>query len=161
MGWAKNTRQLGGRATNKNIITQMPDSERDIMIPGMRGGDPRQMKMAMKRMGITQEEINDVEEVIIRCKSKRYVIKDADVMMMVMQGQKTFQVVGEPEIFQGGGSVDSGTGGAVAEEEPAMNIPEEDIMLVAQQANVSPEEALAALEECNGEPAEAIIKLMS
>lgn len=132
------------------------------MIPGMRGGDPRQMKMAMKRMGITQEEIDDAEEVIIRCRTKRYVIKNPDVMMMTVQGQKTFQVVGEPEIFQGaGGPGTGGAGGAAAEEEPALQIPEEDVMLVAQQANVSPEEALAALQECNGEPAEAIIKLMS
>lgn len=128
------------------------------MIPGMRGGDARQMKMAMKRMGITQEEIDDAEEVIIRCKSRRIVIKDPDVMMMTMQGQKTFQVVGEPEIFEGAGSPDAG---GEAAETPALQIPEEDIMLVAQQANVSPEEALAALKECNGEPAEAIIKLMS
>ena len=44
---------------------------------------------------------------------------------------------------------------------PGPVIPEEDVELVATQANVSKEEARKALEECNGEPAEAIIKLMS
>jgi nascent polypeptide-associated complex subunit alpha len=36
---------------------------------------------------------------------------------------------------------------------------EEDIMLVQQQANVSRERAIAALEESNGEVARAILKL--
>jgi len=40
------------------------------------------------------------------------------------------------------------------------SIPNEDIELVASQAGVSQEKAKAALEECDGEPAEAIIKLM-
>ena len=39
-------------------------------------------------------------------------------------------------------------------------IPNEDIELVASQAGVSPDKAREALEECGGEPAEAIIKLM-
>jgi len=37
------------------------------MIPGMgRGTNPRQMKQMMKRLGITTEEIENVEKVIIR-----------------------------------------------------------------------------------------------
>ena len=127
------------------------------MIPGMRGGDPRQMKMAMKRMGITQEEIKDAEEVIIRTRSKNYVITDAEVVMMTVQGQKTFQVAGKVEIVEGEVEVGAPEGGGA----PALEIPDADIDLVAAQANVSREEARAALEECNGEPAEAIIKLMS
>jgi len=37
----------------------------------------------------------------------------------------------------------------------------EDIKLVAERAGVSEDEARQALDECGGEPAEAIIKLMS
>jgi len=40
-------------------------------------------------------------------------------------------------------------------------IPEEDVQLVAEKAGVSEAEARKALEECGGEPAEAIIRLMS
>ena len=63
--------------------------------------------------------------------------------------------MGDHEVIKG--DVDVST----ALEPAGIVIPDEDIELVASQANVSPEEALAALEECNGEPAEAIIKLMS
>ena len=44
---------------------------------------------------------------------------------------------------------------------PGPAIPEEDVQLVAEKAGVSEAEARKALEECGGEPAEAIIRLMS
>ena len=123
------------------------------MMPGMRGMNPRQMKQAMKRMGITTEELKDVQEVVIRAGGKSYVFQKPDITVTTMQGQKTFQIVGEPEIVEGEVSVSSAPAG--------IRIPDEDIELVASQANVSPDEAKAALIECNGEPAEAIIWLMS
>ena len=107
---------------------------------------PRQMKKMMKQMGIETEEIEGVEEVIIRTVSKEYVFKRADVTKTLIQGQETWQIVGEPE---------------VGEKEEVLTIPTEDIKLVAEKANVSEEEARKALEECDGEPAEAIVKLMS
>ena len=114
------------------------------MMPGMRGMNPKQMKAAMRRMGIEQEELEGVEEVIIKTYDKEIRIKDAAVTVVTMQGQKTFQVAGNVE-----------------ETEKEGAIPIEDIKLVAEQANVSEEEARHALEECDGEPAEAIIHLMS
>ncbi len=39
--------------------------------------------------------------------------------------------------------------------------PEEDIHLVMEQANVSREEAIEALFQSGGEPAEAILKILS
>jgi len=50
--------------------------------------------------------------------------------------------------------------GEVTEVQRAPSIPQEDIRMVAQQAGVSEAEALKALKESNGEPAEAIVKLM-
>ena len=126
------------------------------MMPGMRGMNPRQMQQAMKRMGIKTEELKDVEEVIIRMQDKTLVITQPEVTLMEVQGQKTYQVVGDHEIIKGDVEV------STEPSEPAgIVIPDEDVELVASQANVSLEEARAALEECNGEPAEAIIKLMS
>ncbi len=104
------------------------------------------MKKMMKQMGIETEEIEGVEEVIIRTVSKEYVFRKADVTKTTIQGQETWQIVGEPE---------------VGEKDEALTIPAEDIKLVAEKANVSEEEARKALEECDGEPAEAIVKLMS
>lgn len=121
------------------------------MMPGMgRGVNPRQMKQAMKRMGISQEEMQGVEEVVIRTADKEYVIKDAAVTCVTMQGQKTYQVVGDAEIR---------SRQMVKEEAPG--IPEEDIQLVMSQTGVSKDKAVQALKECDGQPAEAILKIMS
>ncbi len=122
-------------------------------MPGMRGVNPKQMKQAMKKMGIVQEDMEGVDEVIIKARGETYVFKKPEVQVTTMQGQKTFQVVGDHEVIKGDVPVSTEPIGIV--------IPDEDVELVAGQANVSHEEALAALEECNGEPAEAIIKLMS
>ena len=119
-----------------------------------RGVNPRQMQQAMKKMGITQEEWDDVDEVIISRAGKSYVFKKPAVTSVTMQGQETFQIVGDYKMVEG-----QVAPAAAGPKKP--DIPDEDVELVASQANVSPEEARKALEECGGEPAEAIIKLMS
>ncbi|MDW5563391.1 MAG: nascent polypeptide-associated complex protein [Methanomassiliicoccus sp.] len=122
-------------------------------MPGMRGVNPRQMKQAMKRMGITTEDINGVEEVIIRTKDKEYVIKDAAVTVMEVQGQKTFQVIGEASV--------SPRSAAPAAKSGEVQLPEEDIELVMAQTGAGREQAVKALKESGGQPAEAILKIMS
>lgn len=121
------------------------------MIPGGRV-NPRQMKLMMKRMGISTEEIEGVEEVVIRTADQEYVIRPAAVTVMTVQGQKTYQVVGEGEIRA-----------RTKEEGPAGGfvIPEEDVQLVVAQTGASEAEARQALRECDGQPAEAILKLRS
>ena len=123
------------------------------MIPGGRV-NPRQMKQAMKRMGIEQEELDGVEEVLIRTADKEYVIRNPAVSAITAQGQKIWQVVGEPIIRPRADAKKPA-------DEKAPTIPDEDVKLVAEKAGVSDEEARKALEECGGEPAEAIIRLMS
>jgi nascent polypeptide-associated complex subunit alpha len=114
------------------------------MIPGGRGVNQKHLKAMMKRQGINVEPIDNVEEVIIKTSERTLVIKNPDVTCMEMHGQKTYTVAGSAE------EVTSDSG-----------IPQADIELVASQAGVSEAEAKKALEECDGEPAEAIIKLMS
>ncbi|HYM40262.1 MAG TPA: nascent polypeptide-associated complex protein [Thermoplasmata archaeon] len=123
------------------------------MLPGGRV-NPRQMRQAMKRMGIEQEELAGVEEVVIRTADKEYVIRGAAVTAITAQGQKIWQVIGEP-IVRDRADVKK------AEVPAASTISEEDVALVAEKAGVSEDEARKALEECGGEPAEAIIRLMS
>jgi len=118
----------------------------------MRGVNPRQMKQAMKRLGITTEDINGVEEVIIRTKDKEYVLKEPAVTVMEMQGQKTFQVVGEA-------TVQERKAQPAKSAEPSL--PEEDITLVMEQTGATREQAVKVLNECGGQPAEAILKIMS
>jgi nascent polypeptide-associated complex subunit alpha len=109
------------------------------------------MKAMMKRMGISQEDIPDVEEVVIRTRTKEIVLKGAAVTAMTVQGQKTYQVVGEPKERERKRE-DAGDEGG---------IPEEDVKLVMGQTGCSAAEARKALEECDGAPAEAILKLMA
>ena len=122
-------------------------------MPGMRGVNPRQMKQAMKRLGITTEELKGVEEVIIRTQTKEYVLTEAAVTLMDMQGQKTFQVVGEAIVRDRQGSK------ATKPAEPA--VPEEDIQLVMGQTGCDRERAIKALKDAGGQPAEAILGIMS
>ncbi len=123
------------------------------MIPGGRV-NPRQMRQAMKRMGIEQEELEGVEEVLIRTADKEYVIRNAAVTAITAQGQKIWQVIGEPVVRDRADK-------KPAEPSKPSAIPDEDVKLVAEKAGVSEEEARKALEACGGEPAEAIIQLMS
>ena len=115
-------------------------------MPGMGRMNPRMMKKLQKQLKNSTEDI-DATEVIIRTKDKEIYFNNPSVTSMNMMGQQSYQVVGEPQ--------ERGLGG-----EESTSIPEEDIELVASQASVSHEIAKEALEECGGEPAEAIIKLM-
>ena len=74
---------------NQKNFNYLTDNHKDVlMMPGMRGINPRQMKQAMKRMGITTEDINDVVEVVIRTKTKEYIIKEAAVTVDGCPGPK-------------------------------------------------------------------------
>jgi nascent polypeptide-associated complex subunit alpha len=128
------------------------------MMPGMGRVNPKQMKQAMKRLGITNEDIQGVEEVIIRTKDKEYVISDASVSVMTMQGQKTFQIVGETVVRPREGAT---SGQKIGTAPVQINIPEEDIELVMGQTGCTREKAVESLKATDGQPAEAIIRLLS
>ena len=117
---------------------------------GMRMND-RQMKQAMKKMGIKQYPIEDVTEVVIRTKDKEIVLTKADVVCMEMGGSKNYQISG-PEFERPLGSDTSA---------PAVTFPESDIELVMSQTGCDREKALEALEAADGQPAEAIVRIMS
>ncbi|MGQ9530847.1 MAG: nascent polypeptide-associated complex protein [Candidatus Bathycorpusculaceae bacterium] len=108
---------------------------------------PREARRMMQRMGLSMDTVPDVEQVIIKTRSKEITIEEPDVAIMEMQGQKIFQVAG----------------GKISEKtiEPKLKIPEEDVRLVADQTGKSPEEARKALEECGGDLAKAILLLQS
>lgn len=91
----------------------------------------------------------DAYEVIIKARDGDYVVEDPQVMAMEIQGQKMLQVVGELKKIE------------KKEEKEELPYTDEDIQLVMQQTGCTEEEARKALEEANGEPAEAIISIMS
>ncbi|MBR6038344.1 MAG: Nascent polypeptide-associated complex protein, partial [Candidatus Methanomethylophilaceae archaeon] len=52
-------------------------------MPGMRMND-RQMKQAMKKMGIKQSTLSDAVEVVIRTRTSEIIIKDPEVVCVEM-----------------------------------------------------------------------------
>ena len=103
--------------------------------------NPRQMKQAMKKMGISQVEI-PANEVIIRSDDKEIVITNPQVSKVNMMGQETYQVVGHAE-----------------ERAISAEINEEDVKTVMAQAGVDEGRARSAIEEAEGDLAAAIMKL--
>lgn len=126
------------------------------MFPGMggRGINPKQLNAMMKSMGITMEDIDDVEEVVIRTADQEIVLTEASVSKMTAKGEVTWQIMGKA-------TTRPRTSAPTAPAAPVkLEIRDEDVDFVASQAGVSKEEARKALEAANGEPAEAILKLM-
>ena len=119
---------------------------------GMRGVNPRQMQQAMKKMGIKQTDIKNVTEVIIRTNDKEIVITNAEVVLVEMQGGRNYQISGDEETHSLGSS-----GPAAA----AVSFPAGDIELVMSQTGCDRERAIKALTDANGQPAEAILKIMT
>jgi nascent polypeptide-associated complex subunit alpha len=111
----------------------------------MRRISPREAKRLMKRMGLSMGAIPDVEQVVLKTRTKEIIIENPEVAVMEMRGQKIFQITGE----------------RITEKaiERKLMIPEEDVQLVAQQANVSLDQARAALEQTQGDLAQAILLL--
>ena len=98
----------------------------------------------MKKLGMNVEQIEDVQSIIIKTPKGNYVFASAEVQPMTMQGQTTYQITGDSRF-----------------DPAAVEIPKEDVTMVASQANVSEEKARAALIATKGDIAEAIMKLAS
>lgn len=105
------------------------------MMPNM---DPQQINKMMKSMGIKSRNLTS-SKVTIECEDGNIVIKDPTVTEIEMQGQKTYQIAGK-----------------ISKEE---KISEEDLKMVMEQTGSDEEKARKTLEECNGDIAEAILKL--
>lgn len=108
------------------------------MIPGM---NPRAMEQAMKKMGIKQEDI-PASEVIIKSEGKDIVITNPKVVKVNMMGNDSFQITG-----------------TIEEKTAEIEISEADVKTVAEQANVSEDQAKQAIQDASGDLAEAIMAL--
>ena len=111
------------------------------MFPGMGGMNPANMKKMMQQLGIKSEEIN-AKRVVFELEGKRLVIENPSIQAITMQGQKTYTVNGEAR-----------------EEKGELEIPEDDVKLVMEQAKCPKAEAEKVLKETNGDIAEAITRL--
>lgn len=108
------------------------------MFPGM---NPKAVEQAMKRMGIKQVDI-PASEVIIKSEGKDIVISNPKVVRVNMMGQDSFQISGDVE-----------------EKTASVEISDDDIKTVSEQAGVSEEEAREAISNASGDLAAAILAL--
>jgi nascent polypeptide-associated complex subunit alpha len=115
--------------------------------------NPSEMKRMLKRMGISAdiEEIEDAVRVLIERKGESdIVVENPVITVMKMKGETMLYIYGEVREIK-------------KELKPSqqLQIPEEDVQLVASEAGVSLEEARKALEATNGDIAQAIMLLQS
>ncbi|MBW2978521.1 nascent polypeptide-associated complex protein [Candidatus Woesearchaeota archaeon] len=108
------------------------------MMPGM---NMKNMAKAMKRMGIQQNEL-EVKQVIMKLEDKELIFENPQVSQVNMMGQKTYQIIGEPQ-----------------ERELKTEISEDDVKVVIEQTGKTIEEAKAAIEKHKGDLAAAIMEL--
>jgi len=110
------------------------------MMPGV---NPRQVQQMMKQMGMSQEDI-DAVKVTIETPTKILVCANPSVQKITMKGEATYQLSGNfvEQV-------------AVAKIEISVS----DIEMVSEQAGVSKDDAKKALEEANGDIAQAIVNL--
>ncbi|MBU2616445.1 MAG: Nascent polypeptide-associated complex protein [Nanoarchaeota archaeon] len=109
------------------------------MFPGMGGLDPKKMQAVMKQMGISQDEIDASRVTIEKTDGNKITINNPSITKIVMQGQESFQISGEV-------TEDQGTS-------------EEDVTTVMEKTSSTREQAEKALENSNGDLAEAILEL--
>ncbi|MEM0275005.1 MAG: nascent polypeptide-associated complex protein, partial [Nitrososphaerota archaeon] len=114
---------------------------------------PRVLRRMQARMlgnlGLDLKEVQGVEEVVIKMQDKDIKIKSPAVLMMKLEGEVIYQIVG----------------GEVSEEqriveevvEEGYTPSDEDVFLVSSQAGVSEDEARRALIEAGGDLAKAIL----
>jgi len=128
------------------------------MFGGGGGMNPRKMQKMMEQMGIDMSDI-DAEEVIIRTPDEEFVFTDADVQLMEAQGQKTYQVVGDPETRELGESdaVDDADGADESDEGTVVDA--DDVEIVAMRTGVDEDTAREALEANDGDLADAVDEL--
>ena len=93
----------------------------------------------MSKMGIKQEEV-EASRVVIESGDKKIVISNPQVVKITMQGNESWQISGEAREETGG-------------------ISEEDIKIVSEKTGKSQKEAKKALEDANGDLAQAINNL--
>jgi nascent polypeptide-associated complex subunit alpha len=105
------------------------------MIPNL---DPKKMKAVMKQMGISQEEIDALRVIIEKAEGGKITIENPSVTKIIMQGQESFQIVGE-----------------IVESE---GVSKQDIETIMEKTGCSEKQAEKALKE-TGDLAEAILLL--
>ena len=113
----------------------------------------RQMQKMMSDMGMDSKDIK-VLKITMELEDKIMVFEKPKVQVMDIMGNKTYTITGRPKNIKKEQQKEQ-----IKDEEVKLDITKEDIEIVVSQCEVSEEEAKKVLEECNGDIAEAILKL--
>jgi nascent polypeptide-associated complex subunit alpha len=105
------------------------------------GINPRQMQGMMKKMGISQEEIDALKVTIEKNDGTNIIIENPSVTKIKMQGQTSFQISGEEK-----------------KESQKIEISKEDIETIMEKTGCKEEQAREELEKTQ-DLAQAIINL--
>jgi nascent polypeptide-associated complex subunit alpha len=123
----------------------------------------RQMRRRMQQQGVEMDQI-EATRVIIEGTEKTLILEQPEVILMKQGGQEIYQIIGQAEerssddiSIMSDEEVEDKELLEATETKPT--ITENDIMLVATQANVAKKEAESVLNECNGDIAKAILFL--
>jgi nascent polypeptide-associated complex subunit alpha len=116
----------------------------------------RAMERQMRRMGVDFQQLDAVTEVLIRFPDRELVLSEPQVVKMKAQEDDVYQIIGRSEERSLTFSSEAEEG---APAPVAVTFSDEDVQLVAIQANVSEEEAREALRSAEGNLARAIITL--
>ncbi|MHA1911825.1 MAG: nascent polypeptide-associated complex protein [Candidatus Kariarchaeaceae archaeon] len=150
MSKKSSSRKKGGRERVRSTRSRTSTKR------GMGGMDRRTQKM-MANMDV--EELNGVEEVIIRFSDKDLVITSPQVTKMNM-GVEAYQVLGTAtEKMRGESSEEVLIDDSKVNTISIDDIPKADIEFVISQTNVTKEEAISALIKSNGDLAGALMTL--
>ncbi len=106
------------------------------------GVNPRQMQGMMKKMGISQDEIDASKVTIELTNGDKMIIDEPNVMKIKMQGQTSFQITGEERI----------------ESANVINT-DEDIQTIMEKTGCTKDDAKAALQKTD-DLADAIMELI-
>lgn len=104
----------------------------------MFGKDPKKIEKMMKKLNLNVRQV-EAEEVVIRGKSRKIVIKNPEIMIANMVGREVYQITGDVE-----------------ESVPAS---EEDIQMVMEKTGRDRETVVGKLEELDNDLAKAIMEL--
>ncbi|MHA2181627.1 MAG: nascent polypeptide-associated complex protein [Promethearchaeota archaeon] len=123
----------------------------------------RQMRRRMQQQGVDMDQI-EATRVIIEGTEKTLVLEQPEVILMKQAGQEIYQIIGQAEELSSDmvtvmSDRDIEDGDIIDPAEIKPTITENDIMLVASQANVDKKEAESVLNDCNGDIAKAILFL--
>ncbi|HEU4468279.1 transcription factor [Armatimonadetes bacterium] len=108
----------------------------------MRGN--REMRRMLDKMGLNMQEMENIEEVVIKTDAKEIYLIKPQVIEMKGKDNTIFQII---------------AGDIEEKEREVPTFKEEDIILVMQQASSSREKAIMALTDTKGDIAQAILNL--